>query len=375
MTAPRNLLHRQERKGISMTSSRQIVRLWYELPLFWRFQIVGWTGFVIFTLPIKLSLDLSPASVVGTYLIRDGFSFLLTLAMRSIYRNMSASHDRPSRIAGTVVIVSITAGTTQMLLFYFFGQFFPFEEKSVFSRSVPLGILYYRTGLFTCWSLLYFGIKEVRETMQKDLRLALIESESRNAQLLMLRAQMNPHFLFNALNVIQAEIGNPDVPVKKAVRELTQYLRFSLDHGDDDLIPMGLEYDAVMSYFEVETLRFGADLIFECRIDEGARHTLVPGIILQPLVENAVKYGQLTADPPIRVRVDIRLSIPQELHITVANTGKWLEPNEVDHEKQSHIGLANVRHRLELLYPGKDHLTINHDKGWVTIEIVIPTLP
>lgn len=353
---------------------RQFVGFWSRLPLFWRFQLVGWCGFVILTLPIKLTIDSSLSYIIPAFLVRDGFSFVLTLGMRQIYRRVYRSHQGPGWIAFTIAVVSLTAGTVQIPIFYILGEVLPFEERSLFSRSVPLGIFYYRTGLFTCWSLLYFGIKEVREALQKDLRLALIESERRNAQLQMLRAQMNPHFLFNALNAIQTEIGNPDVPVKKAVRELTQYLRFSLDHGDDELIPMGLEYDAVMSYFEVETLRFGADLVFECRIDEGARQALVPGIILQPLVENAVKYGQLTADPPVRVRVDIRLPIPQELHITVANTGKWLEPNEVPHEKQSHIGLANVRHRLELLYPGKDRLTIEHSEGWVKIEITIPII-
>lgn len=354
--------------------SRQFAELWSRIPLFWKFQLIGWTGFVVLTLPIKLSLASSLTNLAGTFFVRDGFSFVVTLGIRVIYHRVYQSQPGPGWIAATIATVSLTAGALQIPVFFLLGELFPFEEKTLFSRDVPLGILYYRAGLFTCWSLLYFGIKEFRAAMQKDLRLALIESERRHAQLQMLRAQMNPHFLFNALNAIQAEIGNPNVPVKSAVRELTQYLRFSLDHGGDDLIPMALEYDAMISYFEVETLRFGADLIFECHIDEGAKQALVPGIILQPLVENAIKYGQLTVDPPVRIRVDIRVPIPQKLHITVANTGNWIEPNEASHKKQSHIGLVNVRHRLELLYPGKDRLTIEESAGWVTIKITIPIL-
>lgn len=353
---------------------RQITGLWYRFPLFWRFQLAGWTGFAILTLPIKLSLDSTLSNVVGAFIVRDGFSFFVTLGMRSIYRRVYRSRKEPGIIAASIAVVSVTAGAIQIPVFYLLGDIFPYEERTVFGRSVPLGVFYYRTGLFTCWSLLYFGVKKVREDMEKDLRLALVESERRNAQLQMLRAQMNPHFLFNALNAIQAEIGNPDVPVKRAVKELTQYLQFSLDHGDDELIPMALEYDAVMSYFEVEKLRFGDDLIFECHIDESARRALVPGIILQPLVENAIKYGQKTCDPPVRVRLNIQRIVPHELVITVANTGEWLEPDGVTHEKQSHIGLSNIQRRLNLLYPDKHHLTIDHRDEWVKIGIVIPII-
>jgi hypothetical protein len=254
-----------------------------KLSLFWKCQIAGWVAFVVLTLPIKLIISDSLVAALGAFVVRDGFSFALTLGMRAIYDKIYQNHKEPGWITGAIAIVSVTAGMLQLPVFFLLGDIFPFEEKTLFSKSVGLGIFYYRTGLFVCWSLLYFGIRQALDGMERDLQLALIESERRNAQLQMLRAQMNPHFLFNALNTIQAEIGKPEVPLKPTVRALTEYLRFSLDHGDDEFIPLGLEYEAMTAYLKVERLRFREDLVFESHIDETARGVPVPGICQRSL--------------------------------------------------------------------------------------------
>lgn len=338
--------------------------LWSKLPLFWRFQLVGWGVFVIVTFPLKFVIAGSATAALILCAVRDGSSFLLTWGMRWIYRSFWSNEI--GRMAALIALVCAIGGALQYGFFFLFRTVVSDQSEFFITQRMSFSLLYERTGILFGWSFLYFGIRHAIDGIQRELRLALIESENRQAQLQMLRAQMNPHFLFNALNAIQAEVGAFSVSLKESVKALAGYLRFSLDHTTDEFIPLGTEYDAVMDYFKVEKLRFGGDLELESHIDESARDAQVPGIIMQPLVENAVKYGQQTSELPLRVWVRISRTRPNEITISVANTGEWIKS---DANKAGHIGLGNVRHRLALIYPGKHRLDIEHGNGWVTVNL------
>jgi two-component system, LytTR family, sensor kinase len=161
------------------------------------------------------------------------------------------------------------------------------EEKVFFNTSLEFSLFYERTALLVCWSLLYVGIKQMRDGMERELRLSLVESEKRGAELKLLRAQMNPHFLFNSLTSIEAGMGKQLPNVRGMVQALADYLHYSLTHRNDDFVPMGEEYGALMGYLTLEKARLDGKLNIDCQIDNEARKALVPGIILQPLVENA----------------------------------------------------------------------------------------
>lgn len=181
---------------------------------------------------------------------------------------------------------------------------------------------------------------------------------------------MNPHFLHNALNTILSGIGKSNEPLRALVRSLSRYLRFSLETRHDDRVPLGREYDAIAGYLAVEKARFREKLEVVCRIDEEARNALVPGILIQPLVENAMKYGRRTSPRPLHVRVVVS-SLPfDEVQIEVANTGKWIEPNPA--KTSGGVGLGNLQRRLQLLYPGSRSFRVSHKDGWVTVQIRIP---
>lgn len=210
---------------------------------------------------MKFIVSGSVFAALGSFLVRDGFSFVLTLGMRTIYDRFYRTNKKPGAIACIISVVSVTAGLLQLPVFYLVGDIFPFEEEILFRKSVGLGIFDYRTGLFVCWSLLYFGIRQTREGIERDLRLALTESENRNAQLQMLRAQMNPHFLFNALNTVLAATDRPRAQLKALVRALAEYLRYSLER-----VLIGQEFDAIASYVVVEKARFQEKLGNQTRL-------------------------------------------------------------------------------------------------------------
>lgn len=346
-----------------------LANLWTQIPLFWRFQLVGWAIFIVAAFPLKYAMVGNFRGALLLIAIRDGSSFLLTLGLRAIYRLRWSENGLP--MAALIVTACMAGGILQYTLAHLLVSLVPDKPEIFYLAPMRFNAFYERTGLLFAWSFLYFGIRHALAGKERELRLALIESEKRHAQLQMLRAQMNPHFLFNALNTIRAGVEKANAQLGSMVQSLADFLRFSLDHSHDDLIPVGYEFDAVRDYLQVERARFHDKLEYECDIDEAVRAIRVPGIILQPLVENAIKYGQETSDLPLRVRVHVSRQAAA-LKIVVANTGRWLEPTS--REKTSHLGLENLRHRLALLYPGQPRLDISREASWVTITIHLPIL-
>ena len=343
--------------------------IWSRLPLFWRFQLAGWAVFVPLTFPLRVVLAGSIPGALFLSFIRDGSSFALTFGMRVIYRRFLNEQKRYRAIVPIVTVVCMAAGLLQTGFFLFFHDIFPVEEKVFFNTSLEFSLFYERTAILVCWSLLYVGIKQMRDCMERELRLSLVESEKRGAELKLLRAQMNPHFLFNSLTAIEAGLGKQLPNVSGMVQALADYLHYSLTHRNDELVPMGEEYDALMGYLALERARLDGKLNIDCQIDDEARKALVPGIILQPLVENAVKYGRETSPSPLQLRLHVLRSGP-ELQIDVGNSGYWIETDS--NRKTGGVGLENLQRRLALLYPGQHRMEITRETDLVSVRICIP---
>ena len=303
-------------------------------------------------------------------LARDGSSLLLTLVLRTVYRAFWA--DNGIRMAVVIVTACTVSGVLQNGLFYLLRETFPLDAELFRIPGMAFSVFYERMGLLYGWSFLYLGMRHALQSRQHQLELALAKSAQQGAELQMLRAQTNPHFLFNALNAIRAGVEEASPSLGRMVQSLSDFLRFSLDHSQSDLIPLGREFDAMSDYLAVEKVRFGDSLEFICEIDPSLREALVPGIILQPLVENAVKYGQETSECPLRVAVLTTAPNAQTIRMEVVNSGHWLEPRT--REKESHLGLRNLRHRLELLYPARHCLDIAKTGGSVRVRLEIPAL-
>jgi LytS/YehU family sensor histidine kinase len=343
--------------------------IWSRLPLFWRFQLAGWAAFVPLTFPLKVMLAGTIPGAVLLSFIRDGSSFALTLGMWVIYRRVLNKQNRYRVIVPVVTVVCLTAGLLQTGFVLLFHDIFPLEKEVFLITSVEFSLFYERTAILVCWSLLYIGIKQMRDGMERELRLSLVESEKRGAELKLLRAQMNPHFVFNSLTSIEAGLGKQLPNVRGMVQALADYLHYSLTHRNDELVPMGEEYDALIGYLALERARLGGKLSIDCQIDDEARKALVPGIILQPLVENAVKYGRESSPSPLQLRLHV-LRSGRELQIEVSNSGHWIETDS--NRSTGGVGLENLQRRLALLYPGQHRMEITRKSDHVSVRICIP---
>lgn len=346
------------------------MKTWSNLPLFWKFQILGWLAFVVFSFPLKWVVIENVQGSVLVSLYRDGLGFLLTVGLRQIYRRIHSAKFHLYGIAVIVLFSSLIGGTVLTAFSLFFHAAFDFQEDKIFTGSIIFGVFYFRVALCLGWSFLYFGFKYGIERSAREAQLARSEADRQRIELQLLRTQMNPHFILNALNTMRAEFSQPIQQLRDLVEALANYLRYSLDNRNHDKVPAGEEFDAIKSYLAVEKARFREELEIECRMEESARRELVPGVFMLGLVENAIKYGRLTSPVPLHVKLTVSRPGPLMLRVEVSNTGHWIDENRP--RTTGGVGLANLRKRLALLYPETDCLHINNEPGQVIVQVDIP---
>lgn len=330
---------------------------------FWQLQVVGWALLAVASFPLKVAAFESVGSALIVALYREPFGFLLSSGLRPLYRWLKLSPDRPVRLVGWTLFASIACGVIDTGIGAVVDQF---ARGTTEPTKFLLGIFSFRAALYVVWSFLYFWIKALLVARAHELALARARTDAREAELQLLRAQVDPHFLFNALNTLLALVpGNARADA--AIRDLSAYLRYSLAHRADELVPLSAEFDATVAYLAVEQARFRDELVLDLRMDDNARHLPVPGVLLQPLVENAVKHGRETSEPPYRVRLHVASPSEGALRIEIANTGSWREPASAPGPHGA--GLANLRRRLALLYPDRHRLDIHGTDGWVIVTV------
>ena len=221
-------------------------------------------------------------------------------------------------------------------------------------------------AIFLGWSFGYFWLKAETALRNETLLAEEAVREAHRMELQMLRAQLDPHFLFNSLNGIATEIpAHPD-SATEMVRELSDYLRYSLDHRKRAISPLSEELDAMGAYLAIEKARFGERLSVRIEATAEARCRNVPSFLLQPLVENAVKHGLSHSRHPMNLTISA--SVQRDLlTIEVANTGILPAPDP----SKDGIGLDTLRRRLALNYPHRHDFTLTADCGCVQAKLLL----
>jgi len=236
--------------------------LWSKLPPFWRYQIGGWFVYSFVSIPVKWALFGSfTGAAVSFY--RELLGLVLTFGMYLIYRQIYG-HWRVSWILFTAFGLSFAGSAIEIIISIALHNVVIFDESGFSNNATRMGVLYYRAAVFAGWSFLYFMFRLISESEDLRQRLAEALAHYRETELQMLRAQMNPHFLFNALNGIGTMMERSGAEIKAFVRSLTGYLRFSLDYGASAYVPLGTECDAMRDYLAIEKIRFSRGPITPC---------------------------------------------------------------------------------------------------------------
>lgn len=343
-------------------------------PSFWPLHLCGWTALGLSMWVGALAHVDDPLRAFVGKMMFAGLGGTLTLLLRPLYHRF---HKREvsivllivaSAVCSYVVSVGWTMlykGSVDLLWEWVDGK-----PLTIPGRSYLIsGALFY-TFIPMAWSVLYLGVKYYQDVQTERERALAAEGQAHRARLQALRYQLNPHFLFNTLNAVSTlivEKKNHDA--ERMVARLSDFLRLTLECDSDVEVPLADELDFARRYLDIEQIRFGDRLVVTEDVDPEALSARVPPLLLQPLVENAVRHGIMPHEEGGTLLIEAR-RVSNRLLLRVVDDGPG-PPSDTDSE--SGVGLSNTKARLESLYDGDHRFTLRRaDGGGCVVRVELP---
>ncbi len=344
--------------------------------LFWTLQFAGWSGWAMSFYLGVIVWGKPPENYLFYLPFVATVGMLLTLVLRALYRHMWEM-ELPRRIAA-IVAGSYGAALVWMSIrgtVFFYA--FPGERKE--HEKEAMAFLSYFDGTVSAfwvmlvWSALYFGIKSYMAMQEERERGLKAMSMAHEAQLKMLRYQLNPHFLFNTLNAISTLILDSNNELANVmVTRLSRFLRYTLDNDPMQKVTVTEEVEALKLYLDIEKVRFDERLRLNFTIEPGAEQALMPSLLLQPLVENSIKYAIAHAINGGAISVSARID-DGRLELVVADDGPGIELKNGIPRNGGGVGLSNCRERLVEIYGDEQSFELSEtEPHGLTISIGIP---
>ncbi len=338
--------------------------------LFWFLQISGWLGFFVFHVLAVSSLVAGWSQQSIAYSIAMSIVGLLTtsIVLRPIYRLARRQHPAMLLLIGisTTMLATVAMSIAKLQTFVLI-----FGEEWVLSRGADLGssnlIMLIRPDLppnfflLMSWGGFYFGINYYLKLRDESERALMSARLADQAQLKMLRYQLNPHFLFNTLNAISTLVLEKDgKQANQMLTKLSAFLRYSLDSDPLQKTSLAEELRALALYLDIETTRFGDRLKIIFDIDDEAQDASVPSLILQPAIENAIKYAIAKMESGGEISIMAKRD-GEMLKLQVCDNGPSA-PADLDMllaDGKTGVGLVNMRDRLAHLYGGRQSFSLS----------------
>lgn len=214
-------------------------------------------------------------------------------------------------------------------------------------------------------------ITEQKEIEKERRRAEDAELRSVQAKLEALRYQINPHFLFNVLNSLSALARISSRQTDQLIQQLSRYLRSTISSSESGFVPLRQEMGTIESYLNIEKVRFEDDLMVNIDLPSQTMDVRVPELILQPIVENAVKYGTKTSDLPLKITIEGSITDDRLLLLKITNTGHWVSTEDRIKTGKG-VGIDNLRKRLTLIYADQYLFRTEEDTGLVRIVLGVP---
>ena len=334
---------------------------------FWRLQAVGWGGAFLLRAMSSLAND-QPLTFLVLVLIATITGFSISLLLAVLYRQLISR--RPFVTWGiTGLVLPFAVGLYAFIDAWVIGLYRP--ESEVSFPQLFIGVFYLDATLLVSWSALYYAINFFLQVEEQNDLLIRLENQATSAQLAMLRYQLNPHFLFNTLNAISTLVLDGQNRIANlAVSRLSEFLRYTLDQDPMKKVTLRQELDALNLYLGIEKLRFGDRLKLEFDVDERSETALVPSLLLQPLVENAMKYAIAPREEggSVTVIAGIEGSL---LRLAVVDDGPGLPVGSTGGNGRG-VGLRNTRERLQVLYGDAHRIEIADAGPGLRVEMRLP---
>ncbi len=342
---------------------------------FWVLHISGWLTLAAATIGLSYWGRWTDIPRVLLFLTTYLIGFLVCIPLRFFYRRIRFHKFRLKYSMLTGISASFVAANIWLWTDLAISQLVnqpPYVRPRFAISQIYLSNMYRRGIPLLAWTILYLGIKIWREWKEQERRTKRANALAQKAQLQMLRYQVNPHFLFNAMNSLRALIDEDETKARDLITELSEFLRYSLESKDFTDVPLRHEIEAITHYFAIQKKRYEDKLEVNCDIEPQAMEFPVLSFLVHPLVENAVKYGMRTSSLPLVIGLKAKIR-DGFLMVEVSNTGRWVEPEEHPEQRSASTGtgLKNVRRRLENAFPDRHRLEVVEKEGCVCLQLEI----
>lgn len=335
---------------------------------FWVLQGLGWAGLFVLRAISNLAQG-QDIAVLAPLLVSMLTGFSLTLLLSLAYRRLMKRGSLTAwagaigaMFAATVVYAFIDASMVAIQ---------PSSENAAFS-TLMLVPLFLDVVFLGGWSALYFAINYFLRVEQQADQLIALEGQATASTLAMLRYQINPHFLFNTLNSISTLVLLKQTePANAMLSRLSSFLRYTLANEPSAMVTLTQEVETMKLYLDIEKMRFEERLRVSFDIDEAAADAAMPSLLLQPVIENAIKYAVTPSEDGADVRVAAHL-VGERVRIVVSDTGGGLPPDIAMATPSTGVGLANIRDRLTQAYGEEQRFEAKEGEEGFVVTIELP---
>lgn len=337
--------------------------------LYWISQLSGWGLFVIVNLLIISTFETIPLNRIALWILLGFYGIVFSHLYRHYIKKNNWTNLPLKKIIPRVLIASFIVASIIYLPVYASGYLLEVERDSKHLTASIIANLLNITSVMLLWSLIYFAIHYFENSKKAEIESLIFEAAVKDFELKTLKAQLNPHFMFNAMNSIRALIEEDPQKAKDAITKLSNLMRYTLRIERTETVPLADEIKTIQDYLDLEKIRFEERLNYKISSTPDADRVEIPPMMIQTLVENGIKHGvsKITAGGQIEIRAN---TLNSTLIVELRNSGKFDE----EALRNSHgFGISNTKHRLALLYGETASLSlINENSNTVLAKLKIP---
>jgi len=342
---------------------------------YWICQLGGWGVYTFLQIALGIAVDQRPllGAATAEWLLLSSVGVGLTHWLRSYIHRHNWSELRLGKLAARCLAASAILGIPLAVGLSLASvgrqELPPWVAQHGLTTGLTVVISFVNASfLILTWETIYFTVLGIRHHQQAKLRQSELARSLQQAELRLLKSQLNPHFLFNALNTVRSLIVEDTTKAQQAVTRLANTLRYTLSAGQHELVSFARELEIVTDYLELEKLRFEERLTIERSVSSNTGNARIPSMLLQTVVENAIKHGIAELPAGGVLRIQARLEA-QTLVLEVDNPRPTIAPRRPD----GGYGLRNAEERLRLLFNSQASLELDLTKpDWATTRIRIP---
>jgi sensor histidine kinase YesM len=324
--------------------------------VYWICQIGGWGAYVLLnSIFLSLQKDFKQIYILSLTII--GFlGLILSHVFRIIIKKYGWSRLPIQRLIHRVLIANFIKGSILVAVAVFFNITFEVRLHDYYNFVNIIFFILNATVLFFMWSVVYFAIHFFENYKRAEIESLIFESAVKDFELKSLKAQLNPHFIFNAMNSIRSLIEENPGKAKEAITKLSNLMRYTLKIERTETVPLYEEIETIKDYLDLEKIRFEERLNYTITLDKNTERIEIPPMMIQTLVENGIKHGisKFTNGGNIKIQTSL---LDGFLVIDIFNPGK-VDEEMIKNSKG--FGISNTKQRLNLIYGDEAHFKIEN---------------